>query len=396
MRIGIDATVWPNRRGYGRFARNVVSALLELDERSTYVLYIDEASAETVALDGRAEVERVPLGEPPSEAASADSNRSPADLLRMSLAVRRGKLDAFVFPSHYTYFPVWGVPTAIGVHDAIAERFPTLTLPNRRARALWGAKRVLALRTATRIFTVSEAAREELSQRLGLSAERTAVVPEAPDPVFRPAPHDQLDRELGRYGLRPGEYFLFAGGVSPHKNPTTLVEAYAILLADRGEAPPLVIVGDLERDPYLSAGPAVRAAAERHGLGDRLVLPGFVSDEALACLYTGATAVALPSLAEGFGLPAVEAAACGAPVLASDLPAHRETMGDAALYFPSTDSAALARLLATMLDDPGARRRLAALGQDAVSGLSWEAAAERLRAVIEETAATGARWRGRR
>ena len=111
-----------------------------------------------------------------------------------------------------------------------------------------------------------------------------------------------------------------------------------------------------------------------------------MSDEALACLCSGATAVVIPSLAEGFGLPAVEAAACGAPLLLSDLPAHRETLDGAALFFPPTDVTALAGLLAEVADDEAGRAELGERGRQAVARLTWDAAAESLRGLLRETA----------
>jgi glycosyltransferase involved in cell wall biosynthesis len=150
--------------------------------------------------------------------------------------------------------------------------------------------------------------------------------------------------------------------------------------------PPLVAVGDLNGDPYLSAAPAVREQIARLRLEEHVLLPGFVSDETLACLYSAATAVVLPSLAEGFGLPAVEAASCGAPTVLSDLPAHRETLGDAALYFPPTDAEALAGSLTRILADDALRRSLEERGRRAVARLSWDQAAARLRELIAEAA----------
>ena len=172
--------------------------------------------------------------------------------------------------------------------------------------------------------------------RWGIPASRLRIVPEAPDPVFSPRTGAAIGAGLAAAGLEPGDrFFLYAGGISPHKNVETLIEAYARVRADAVDAVPLlVLVGELEGEKYLSSAEAVLARIARHDLGEVVRLPGFVADETLACLYAGATAVVLPSLAEGFGLPAVEAAACGAPVALSDVPAHRETLGEAALFFP--------------------------------------------------------------
>ena len=386
MRVGIDATSWANRRGFGRFTRNVVGRLLELDRETTYVLYIDERGAEDAGLPAGVQQRRVTLRRR-SEPAAAEA-RSPVDLIRLAGAVRRRDVDAFVFPSVYTYYPVVGVPTVVGVHDAIARDLPDLTLPGRRARTLWRAKESLAVRRATRLFTVSEASRATLTARYRVGPERLTIIPEAPDPTFGPRDGDEVQRALGSLELAPGEPFLlFVGGISPHKNLRTLLDAYAALRARRDDVPPLIAVGELMDDPYLSATGAVREQIASLGLGASVRLPGFVSDETLACLYGAASAVVLPSLAEGFGLPAVEAAACGAAVVASDLPAHRESLGDAALYFPPADAGALAAALDRILDEPSLRGDLADRAREAVAPLTWDASATVLRDLVTEAVA---------
>ncbi len=381
-RIGVDATSWVNRRGYGRFARNAIGRLVALDGDTTYVLVIDEESARTAELPPGAEQLRVSLSRVPSEAASADSFRPPGDLVRLGAAVSRARFDAFLFPSVYTYFPSVRVPTVVGLHDLIAEDFPELTLPSRRSRVFWGVKQQLAVRLARRLFTVSEAARQEISARLRIPAEKLAVVPEAPDPVFRARPHAEVERELTAVGLAAGEpYLLYASGISPHKNVETLLEAYASIRRSGPIALKLVVAGALD-DAFLSAADSVRARIDQLEIGDGVLLPGFVSDDALACLYTGATAVVVPSLAEGFGLPAVEAAACGAPVVLSDIPAHRETMGDEALFFSARDPDELSERILRLLGSDMLRRSLAERGHRRAARFTWDASAEALRDVL--------------
>jgi len=380
VRVGVDATSWANRRGFGRFARNAVGRLVELDPDTTYVLYVADASS-AAALPAGAERRAVGAGRAPAAA----RGRGAGDLLRLTLAASRRDLDAFLFPSVYTYFPVLRVPTVVGVHDVIAAELPELTLPTRRARLSWRAKEGFAVRRARRVFTVSEASRRALAERHRIPCAQIAVVREAPDPLFGPRPAAEKARALGPLGLEPDEPFLlYAGGISPHKGIGTLLDAYAGLSERADGLPRLVVAGDLDSDPYLSAAGAVRGQIIRLGLGDRVVLPGFVPDETLACLYAAATVVVLPSLAEGFGLPAVEAAACGAPLVLSDLPAHRETLGDAALYFPPADTGALEQALERALDDETLRRSLGIGGREAVSQLSWDAAALRLRDLLVE------------
>jgi len=383
MRVGVDATSWVNRRGYGRFARNALARLVALDGDTTYVFVIDDETARTVQLPPGAERLTVALSRPPTAAASADSYRPPTDLIRLGAAVTRARFDVLLFPSVYTYFPSARTRSIVGIHDLIADDFPELTLPTRRARTFWSMKQRLAVRLARRLFTVSESARGAIASRLGVEPERIAVVPEAPDPVFAPRSPADSEREAAAIGIPAGErYLLYVGGISPHKNVETLIDAFARLEADGLW---LVLVGALD-DGYLSAADSVRGRIDALGLGERVVVPGFVSDEALACLYAGAAAFVSPSLAEGFGLPAVEAAACGAPVVLSDIPAHRETLGEDALFFPPRDTGRLAEELLRVVGSDMLRRSLAERGHRHVARYSWDASAGALRTLVHEVA----------
>ncbi|HEU0304022.1 MAG TPA: glycosyltransferase family 1 protein [Gaiellaceae bacterium] len=384
MRIGVDATSWGNRRGYGRFARNVVSALVSSAANDEYVLFADEWTAGQERLPERARVRVVPLSRPPGEAAAADSQRPLRDLARLSRSASREPLDVFLFPSVYTWFPVLRTPTVVGIHDLIADEYPELTLPSRPARARWLLKRRLAVRTASRIFTVSRASRASVTEALGLPDAEVVVVSEAPDAIFGPRTASQIEDALAPLGLGGGtRYLVYAGGISPHKGLVTLVEAYARLAEPTSR---LVLVGALEDETYMSAAAEVRRRISELGLAERVLLTGYVPDETLACLYAGAIAFVSPSLSEGFGLPAVEAARSRTAVLLSDIDAHRETLGDAARYFPAGDAGRLAAELAAVIGDDDLRSRLASAAHERVAGLSWDAAAASLRAVLAEAA----------
>ena len=382
-RVGIDATSWTNLRGYGRFARNALARLVALDGETDYLLFAGADQRDGIDVPAGARLVTVDRGTP---AAAGGGRRSGAGLLAFGRAVHAADVDAFVFPSVYGWFPVVGAPAVLGVHDLIAERLPGLTLPSRTDAVLWRAKQSLAVRHARRLFTVSHAARDEIAARFGLAPESIAVVPEAADPLFGPRPAAVVAAARAATGLagqRP--YLLYVGGISPHKNLPVLIAAYGRMRERLGEAPALVVVGELESDPYVSAATELRAAIEREGVGDDVVLPGFVDDETLAGLYCGAAAVVLPSLAEGFGLPAVEAAASGAPVVLSDIPAHRESLGDAAMFFPPDDVDALAAALERIVSEPALRADMRRRGLAAAGGRSWDDAAHALRGVIAAT-----------
>jgi alpha-1,3-rhamnosyl/mannosyltransferase len=382
VRVGVDATCWDNPRGFGRFARNAVGRLVELDPDTTYVLYTDRNVGASLDLPPTAEHRPVDLRSPVSATLAAGAGRGIGDVLRLIRAAARRDLDAFLFPSVLGYFPVIGVPCVVGLHDATSVEHPGLVFASWRARLLWRAKERSALRRATRLFTVSESARRAIAERFGVPEAHLDVIGEAPAPIFFPRDRERRALALAPLGLAADEDFvLCAGGVNPHKNVGTLVRAYAQLRRAGNEVPRLVIAGALEGE-YVSAGRAMRELVSRLDLAEHVLLTGFVSDEALACLYGAATAVVIPSLAEGFGLPAVEAAACGAPVVLSDIAAHHEALADGALYFAATDAQALAGRLDRVLADGALRRDIAHRGHEVVSRLSWDDTAARLRALI--------------
>jgi glycosyltransferase involved in cell wall biosynthesis len=385
VRVGIDGASFGNRRGFGRFARNAVGRLIEIDSEAEYVFVVDRRDPALELLPEQAARVLVDLSERPAEAAGAASNRRPRDLLRIAGAARRERFDAFLFPSLHTWFPRCGAPTVVGLHDTITSDHGALVASRRRDGILLRAKERIAVRGAAQLFTVSTASRAALAERLGIAPERLPVVSEAPDPLFRSPPEGEtVVRARARAGLAPDErFFLYVGGISPHKDVETLVDAYALARRALDTTPRLVVAGALDDDEaYLSSAASVRHRIAAHGLGERVALPGFVPDDELAALYAESVAVAIPSLAEGFGLPAVEAAAAGTAVILSDLPAHRESLGEAALFFAQRDSARLAEHLDLLGRNAAARDAVAERCRAAVASMTWDVAAERLRALI--------------
>ena len=385
IRVGVDATGWANQRGFGRFARNAVAALASR-EGLDIELFVDD-SVDAESLPARARVRRISSGRPAVDAATAGSRRSVRDMLRAGATVRASPLDVMLFPSLHTWFPARGVPSVVGVHDAIAKRYPELTFGTTSARLAWSLKEHAAIRAATRVFTVSQAACADVADAFGLDPAGIAVVPEAPDPVFTRPTDPSLRTLLAALGLQPDRFLLCApGGISPHKGVETAVRAYARLREADSALAPLVVVGALDDDAYHSASAAVVELISGLGLGRSVVLPGFVPDETLAALYAGAIAVVNPSRAEGFGLPAVEAASCGAAVVLSDIPAHRETLGGAAVFFTVGDVEELAAAIGSVAGDSGIRADVARRCEAAVSMLSWAATGEQLAVVLAEAA----------
>ncbi len=176
MRIGIDASCWANGRGYGRFTRELCRAMVAAAPEREFVFFADAAAAERFDITAaNVRLWRVDSRESPTTAAAADSYRSPIDMLRFTRAVRRARVDVFYSPSVYTYFPLPpGLPAVVTIHDAIAERYPELTLPTRRARLFWWMKVRLAIAQARLVLTVSDFAAREIVERLGVRRIRCA------------------------------------------------------------------------------------------------------------------------------------------------------------------------------------------------------------------------------
>jgi glycosyltransferase involved in cell wall biosynthesis len=228
------------------------------------------------------------------------------------------------------------------------------------------------------VITVSEFSRGELITRLGARPEQVRVVPNGVSPGFRPMPTDHV---RAAHGL-PDRYLLFVGSLEPRKNLRTLLAAVR-RLAESGRLDDhrLVLVGCAGanfRDDGLA-----QAIAEAGPLVQRL---GYVADQDLPALYAGASAFIYPSLYEGFGLPPLEAMACGAPVIASDATALPEVVGEAGLLFPPHDVDALADAIQRVISDAALRGELTRRGLARAAGFSWEHAARRTLAFLEELA----------
>ena len=177
LEIGVDATCWANGRGYGRFTREICTALVQEGARHRFVFFADERAAACFELRApNVRLVTVAQRVSPTRAAAADGNRGVLDMLRLTRAVWRERLDVFFCPSVYTYFPLPpGLRAVVTIHDAIAERYPQLTLPSRKARLFWRAKVKLAIAQARLVLTVSEFSARELAEVLGLSPARLRV-----------------------------------------------------------------------------------------------------------------------------------------------------------------------------------------------------------------------------
>jgi glycosyltransferase involved in cell wall biosynthesis len=365
MRVGLDATpLLGPRTGVGRYVAGLVEAMAELPggEPGELVLvpFTWRGTAELARVAGagagrvRRRRQRLPMR--PLQAAWAALPFPTVEWLA-------GPVDVF----HATNFvapPARRAAVVVTVHDLTYLRHPEMvTAASARFRELVPR----ALRRGATVCTPTAAVAAEVTDAYRLPPERVAVTPLGVGPAWRAAaPADPA--WLAANGL-PQRYLLFVGNREPRKNLPTLLAAYRQLLADApvaGGVPPLVLVGPAGWGEALDLAGLPAGAVRTHG---------YLPEDQLASVVAGAAALVFPSWYEGFGLPALEALACGTPVVASDLPALREVLGDQAELVPPGDAAAMAGAIAKVLDDPGGEPARAARRARAAP-FTWSACAQ--------------------
>ncbi len=337
LSIGFDGTCLANRRGFGRFARGILSGLNAANPGHRLEVVVDEPSRDLISVPLGVEVRSVATKRAQAESASATGNRSLGELWKMSRGVKKAGYDIFYFPSSFTYFPVWpSQKMIVTLHDTLAVDRPDLVFPTRKGRLFWWLKEHMATWNTSRLTTVSEKSRTDLARYFRMNRDQIGLLTEGVEPTFLKPVEDLPDFHSVSAKYRIPEntkYWLYVGGLSPHKNLKRMIEAFSGLPEILGN---LVIVGDFG-DTFHTHLPELRHAAIENGVESRVVFTGYVPDDELASIYRNAQAVVLPSLWEGFGLPAAEAMACGVPVLHSLAGSLPEVVGNAGIAFDPLD-----------------------------------------------------------
>jgi glycosyltransferase involved in cell wall biosynthesis len=261
------------------------------------------------------------------------------------------------------------VPCVVTLHDILHE-----TLPQYFPRGLQSLMRLAypqSARRAAMVLTISQFSRDAILAHYGVSPDRVAYAHLGVDPTFSPVTDAAALLAMREHlGIPAGPYVLFVGRIEPRKNVPGLVAAHGLVRKRLGtNAPTLVLAGG--RDALFTA---FHDNVRQEGGGEGIVFAGSVPQEDLAALYSGATALVYPSFGEGFGLPVIEAMACGAPVVATTAPAVPEVAGDAALLVDPTDVTGLADALCLVATDAGLASRLAAKGLERARHFRWEKA----------------------
>ncbi len=353
--------------GIGRYTRELIRALARLDSQTDYRLFVAGQRADELPVPPGPNFWWRPA-RPSSEWFARLWHRA-----RIPIPVERwtGPVGVVHAPD-FTLPPTRrGTRTLLTVHDLSFIRAPETAAPGLRAYLGHVVPRSVA--RADHVLADSEATRQDLIELYGTPADKVSVLYSGVDKRFRPVADELVLEEVRhRYGIGEGPYILSVGTVQPRKNYGRLAEALHRL---GRPAIRLVIAGGRG---WLDDALYTQIAAL--GLEERVKFTGFVADEDLPALYSGACVFAFPSLYEGFGLPPLEAMACGVPVVASNTSSVPEVVGDAALVVDPYDVGALAEALERLLDDGELRSTLIARGRARARQFSWAAAARKLRA----------------
>jgi glycosyltransferase involved in cell wall biosynthesis len=366
MHIAINAHLLAHTRSFRRAGvSNYVEALLThlglVDQRNRYTVYT------TRGLDGAAL--RLPpnFAIRPSRLPTINPRiRIPWEQLLAPILLRLTRAD--VFHGVLNIAPLaCPVPSVITIHDLAFLSFPQTFRRVNRSYLTWATR--TSARRAARILAVSQFTKQEIVRLLGIPPERIVVTYDACDARFAPPDPRELAAFRTRKGL-PERFILFVSTLEPRKNVTTLLEAYA-RIAGSTDAP--LLIGGAKGWLY----EPIFARLEALGLGDRVRFVGFIDAAELPLWYAAATVFTLPSLYEGFGMPLLEAMACGTPVVTTTSSSLPEVVGDAGLLVPPTGADELAAALLRLLDDAGLRDELRERGLRQARRFSWRETAER-------------------
>jgi glycosyltransferase involved in cell wall biosynthesis len=379
MKIGISAFATDSgKSGISQYAANVVGRLVALAPRHDFVAFINRADAAWVqSWHPRLEVVALP-----------DWTGHPVASIFWHLAalprlLRAHACDLCFMPAGNRRLAwSYGMPSVGTVHD-----FSQLHVPQKYdAARMFYIMRVLPgmMRRLTRVISVSESTRRDLESFARVPAERIRVIHNGADlKRFAPRPKADALAEVQAGLPIPERYILYVARLEhPGKNHVRLLEAFAALKRTTDLPHKLVLVGG-----RWNGAEVIEARVKELGLGEEVVFPGFVPNEAIPALYAAADALAFPSLFEGFGIPVLEAMASGTPVCAADASSLPEVVGNAGLLFDPKDVPAMTDCLARLLTEEPLRARLIAAGIERAAGFTWDKAAEATLAELEAAAA---------
>jgi len=359
MRIGIDARLNGYREGgISQYTRHLIDSFATLDQANEYYILHAARRITPVNLTPADNLKRVNVFTPAHH--RFERFALAAEIIRLRLDVLHS--PDFIPPRFGAKFRV------ITVHDLAFLHYPQFQTPD--SLRYYAGNIRSAVREADHILTVSQSAADDLGNLLGVPAEKITIQPEGVDPAFRPLPVDEVRAVRERLGL-PSSYLLFVGTFEPRKNLPGLLNAYHALLEKLPDAPPLVLAG---RRGWLYD--SIFAAADALGLGNRLHWMEDITPTELPAVYNGALALVLPSFYEGFGLPPLEAMACGIPTVVSNRGSLPEVIGDTGVLVDPDSRDSICEGLYRILTDSALRERSHHSGLARAATCTWQRTAE--------------------
>jgi len=384
VRIGINAFyLGAETTGSGQYISHLIRQLTRLEDQNEYVLIHDS----------RCTIQDT--SNPPTAPCILHSVPTPFDLISENLTKLWFEQVAFPWTcrrrgvdlAHVPYFasPLFpATPTVVTIHDLIPMLLPAYrgSIGVRLYTHLVAA----AARKADMVLTDSQASRRDIVRLLGIPAAQVRAIYLAVDDIYRPVlDRHRLAMVRRKYGL-PENYLLYLGGFDQRKNVPTLLKAFAQLITLHASRVHLVIAGRLpERGSDFFPDP--RPIVQELGIEERVVFTGWVPEEDKPALYSGARAFVFPSLYEGFGLPPLEALACGTPVVASNRGSLPEIVGEGGLLLAPDDIEGLVEAMERLLNDEALWEDLRRKGLAHAARFSWERTAREVLAVYEEICA---------
>jgi len=371
LRIAIDAhSVGAKLGGNESYAINLIEALAQIDRTNDYTLYVttneahDRFQNRWPNFKVRSTLPHTPLIRIPLTL-SAELRKNPVDVLHVQ----------------FTAPPFCPCPVVVSIHDLSFEHLPQTF--NRRSRTQLRLTVRHSARRAARILSLSEHTRRDIIETYGINEDHVDAIPLAAPEHFAPVrDYAELQRVRHNYGI-DGDYILSVGSIQPRKNLARLIKAFASLRGDGSIAnlPKLVLAGKCAwlYDETLRA-------LEESGTKEAVVVTGYVPEEDLPALYSGALCFVYPSYFEGFGLPPLEAMKCGAPVIVGNRTSLPEVVGDAALLVDPFDVEAIGAAIKRLINDSELRRELSIKGQKRASAFNWLDTARRTLAVYNKVA----------
>ena len=378
MRVGLDGyPLAEPRTGVGHYTLELARALARIAPSDQFEL----VSPAPFSFNALAEINQANLSNLRAVHLKTSRIRGHWWAVGLPLYAKNARFDLF----HGTNFevPFWNRRTVVTIHDlsALLHREKHRDSLARRARL----RLPLVAKLARKIITPTESVKREVCEHLRVKANKVIAIPSAARQSFRPVPSEQTVATRKRLAIED-DFLLFVGTLEPRKNLLTLLKAFEQIVRQTSLRPQLVIAGGegwLMDETFWFI--------KHSGIGDRLRFTGYLGDDELRALYSACRIFIYPSLYEGFGLPPLEAMACGAPVIAGRVPALQEVLGNAARLVDPLNVEALAGSIGELIENDEERRRLAENGPKHAAKFSWEETARRILKVYRDVVSAARR-----